>query len=147
MEDGFCRETILNIINPMIYFHDLLTKCMNTVTKFLFSCNKKGIFNRAVPPPDYMFHTEYYTKSNLNLCNKNINKVDWLDSCSPVCDKVMITSFNRTFLAPSLKQFRHYNEFLNEKLSNFDKDEPKPVVVVEKTDEDERLLLDEKSNQ
>lgn len=52
-------------------------------------------------------------------------------------------------MAPSLKKFRSYTEFLTEKIENFEKDEPLPVEEKVKTDDDEdqeRLLTDDTSN-
>lgn len=103
ISDGFCRESIINVLRPMLYLHDFLHKYTNLVTKFLMSCNHDGKFKDRVPNPKYLFHTEYKNKSLLGLCHENVNKVDWLESCENVCEKIHLTEFNIKFLSPHLK--------------------------------------------
>lgn len=118
--DGFCRETILNVLKPMLYLHDLLHKYANLVTKFLMSCNHDGKFKDKVPSPKYLFHTEYKNRGMLSQCHENVNKVDWLESCENVCNQIKLTSFNLPFLSPHLQQYMEYNNFLEDKLEVWD---------------------------
>lgn len=120
ISDSYCRESIINVLKPMLYLHDLLHKYTNLVSKFIISCDYKGKFEDRVPSPDHLFHTEYKNRGILNQCNENVNKVDWLESCENVCNQVEITQFNLQFLAPHIKQYMEYNHFLQEKLDEWD---------------------------
>lgn len=84
------------------------------------SCNHDGKFKDRVPNPKYLFHTEYKNRSLLNQCHENVNKVDWLESCENVCNQVHLTEFNYKFLAPHLKQYMEYNNFLEDKINDWD---------------------------
>ena len=86
ISDTFCRDSIINVLTPMVYFHDFLHKYINLVTKFMISCDHLGKFVDKVPNPKYLFHIEYKNKEILGLCHENVNKVDWLESCEKVCD-------------------------------------------------------------
>lgn len=95
-----------------MYLHDLLHKYINIVTKFMISCNHEGKFKDRAPNPKYLLHIEYKNRRILNTCHENVNKVDWLESCENVCKKLDITKFNRKFIAPNIKSFMDYNDYI-----------------------------------
>lgn len=66
ISDGYCRESIINVLKPMLYLHDLLHKYANLVSKFLISCDFKGKFEDKVPNPKYLFHSEYKYRNMLS---------------------------------------------------------------------------------
>lgn len=110
--DGFCRDIVINSLHPMMYLHDFFNKYLNIVTKFIISCDFEGIFADKPANPKYLFHNDYKHKGSLDTCNEQRNKVDWLESCEPICKEFKPTIFNSNFFAPNLKKFFEYNAFL-----------------------------------
>ena len=113
---NFCRSTVEHILIPVLYMNVHFKYIIQAVTRFVSSCDFKGMFTRdVVIPPTLLFPVDEKIEKSLLECRNNRNKPDWFVECEPMCSEVKLTDFS-TMLAPDVEPIIAYNKFLDKKL-------------------------------
>ena len=113
---NFCRSTVEHILVPVIYMNVHFKYIIQAVTRFVSSCDFKGMFTRdVVIPPTLLFPVDEKIEKSLLECRNNRNKPDWFVECEPMCSEVKLTDFSN-MLAPDVEPIIAYNKFLDKKL-------------------------------
>ena len=113
---NFCRSTVEHMLIPALYMNIHFKYVIKTVTRFVTSCDFKGMFTRDVPiPPKYLFNVDEKIEKHLLECRNSRNKPDWFVECEPLCSAVNLYEYSPLFV-PEMKPLVDYNKFLFKRL-------------------------------
>ena len=113
---NFCRSTVEHMLIPALYMNVHFKYVIKAVTRFVTSCDFKGMFTRDVPiPPQYLFDIDEKMEKSLLECRNSRNKPDWFVECEPLCSAVNLYEFS-PMLVPDVEPLVAYNKFLDKKL-------------------------------
>ena len=113
---NFCRSTVEHMLIPALYMNIHFKYVIKAVTRFVTSCDFKGMFTRDVPiPPQYLFDIDEKIEKSLIECRNSRNKPDWFVECEPLCSAVNLYEFS-PMLVPDVEPLVAYNKFLDKKL-------------------------------
>ena len=116
MSSKFCRDIVESTLPTLLFFYDDLTLYLNTVTRFLESCNYQGKYktieelpekHKLSPNPDFV--------KSLNECADNRNKDSWLHFCAPICENFSLAKLNQ-FFEPRRKEITKYIKYIKSTL-------------------------------
>lgn len=125
---NFCRETVENILIPVLYMNVHFRYIMKAVTRFVTSCDFKGMFTRDVPiPPQYIFPIDEKIEKSLLECRNSRNKPDWFVECEPLCSGVSLSEFS-PMIVPEVVGLVAYNKFLEKKLKGINNEARLKVI-------------------
>ena len=126
--ERFCREIVFNGPHVLLYLHAHFTKYLNLMTKFTTNCSFKGDFKEKMIPRKYLFSTKADHHRSLTKCQKNRNRLDWIDSCRDICKNFNLTQFN-SYWRPKMKKLKKYNVFIGKELRKINEAEHKYNIV------------------
>ena len=122
LSEKYCRDITTNTLHVLLYFRAHFTKFLNLVSRFVTSCNVKGVYkeNRTIIYPKFHIGKKVY--ENLINCKKYRNDENWLEFCMPLCNKFNLFRYDNYF-APNIKKFNKYNRFLTKRLQKLKKEQ------------------------
>lgn len=126
--ERFCREIVFNSLHVLLYLHAHFTKYLNLMTKFTTNCSFKGDFKEKLIPRKYLFSTKADHHRSLTKCQKNRNRLDWIDSCRDICKNFNLIEFN-SYFRPKIKKLKKYNTFIGKELRKISDAEHKYNIV------------------
>jgi hypothetical protein len=126
--ERFCREIVFNSLHVLLYLHAHFTKYLNLMTKFTTNCSFKGDFKEKMISRKYLFSTKADHHRTLTKCQKNRNRLDWIDSCKDICKNFNLTQFN-SYFRPKMKKLKKYNNFIGKELRKISEAEHKYNIV------------------
>jgi hypothetical protein len=125
---NFCRSTVEHMLIPALYMNVHFKYVMSAVTRFVTSCDFKGMFTRDVPiPPQYLFPIDEKMEKSLLECRNSRNKPDWFVECEPLCSAVNLSEFS-SMLVPEIEPLVAYNKFLEAKLKGINNEARLKVI-------------------
>lgn len=116
--EEFCREIVYNSLHVLLYLHAHFTKYLNLLSKFVTSCDYRGVYKRATISGKYLFTTKGDHHRMLGSCHQYRNDVNWFDFCEPVCRQFSLTSF-KDFFKPNTDKMRKYARWMGRELVKF----------------------------
>lgn len=125
---NFCRGIVENSLIPVLYMNVHFKYVLETVTRFVSSCDFKGAYERDVKINlKHTFPIDEKIEKNLLECRNNRNKPDWFVECEPLCKEVRLDEFS-TLLVPEVDQLILYNKFLDGKLKKINNEARKNPI-------------------
>jgi hypothetical protein len=125
---NFCRSTVEHMLIPVLYMNVHFKYIISAVTRFVTSCDFKGMFTRDVPiPPQYLFPIDEKIEKSLLECRNSRNKPDWFVECEPLCSGVSLSEFS-PMLVPEVTPLIAYNKFLEKKLKGINNEARLKVI-------------------
>ena len=113
----FARDVITNTLPTLLFFYDDMNTYLNTISRFLESCDFKGTYKyiNDISPQNRFTPNKAIVRA-LNECSINRNKPQWLTSCAIVSQNFSLTKINE-FFEPKRKEFLVYNQFIKNTLA------------------------------
>lgn len=114
----FCRELAKNTISPLLVFEIDILKLLNTVTKYLSSCDGLGVLKAdAEFPPELVFLEDRARKRKLAQCLSRANVPgQWLHSCMNICKDFHPTRLSN-YLVPLRDKMQVHADYMRRRLS------------------------------
>ena len=116
--EEFCRDIVYNSLHVLLYLHAHFTKYLNLLSKFVTSCDYRGVYKRATISSKYLFTNKGDHHRILGSCHQYRNDVNWFDFCEPVCRKFSLTTF-KDFFKPNSDKMRKYARWMGRELVKF----------------------------
>lgn len=114
----FCRDMVAHSIHPLMYFSIYFIKYANLIMQFASVCNYQDHFAERPVDPHRLLITFKPHVEIIESCRNNINRVNWLEKCEPLCRKFNLLRYN-PFFYPQLDEYRKATYLLDELMIKF----------------------------
>lgn len=139
LSNKYCRDVTANTLHVLLYFHLHFGRYLNLVTRFVTSCNVKGVYRDVQPEGVPKFSVTPKLYNDLTNCKNYRNAPNWYDHCSHICKSFSMIKYDDYF-APNLKKFHRFNRFLTKQLDKLDKQAVMMKLLTEEKLKKTRLL-------
>lgn len=126
--EEFCREIVYNSLHVLLYLHEHFTDYLNLLSKFVTSCDYRGVYKKKFVSPKYLFKKKSRNTKMLDNCHRYRNEINWLDFCQPMCKKFSITEM-RDFFKPNLAKIKEYSRWIGHRLERHKAGEAKDKLL------------------
>lgn len=109
----FCRNLVVNTIQPLMFFHHELKRFLNLLLKFMSNCDEHGSYTPDPLPEELLLEYSSNEKVVRN-CWDNRNDPEWLVYCADFCTKYDTVKFAE-FWEPNMETFLRLTYFLKRK--------------------------------
>ena len=126
--EEFCRDIVYNSLHVLLYLHAHFTKYLNLLSKFMTSCDYRGVYKRKTISSKYLFSSKADHHRMLGRCHEYRNDINWFDFCEPVCKKFSAVHFN-DFFKPNVEKVRKYSRWMGHQLTRHRALEAKDMLL------------------
>lgn len=139
----FCRDITVNTLPVLLYFHVHFLKLMNLASRFLTTCDHKGIFTEKSVDENLTFDINITRKDLLEECKEHRNDGNWLEYCFKVCEEFNMVKFAK-FFEPNVKEFAGYTVVVRAMVAQLEAEEEREKRFLENVGKAEtsRLLAE-----
>ena len=114
LSSKFCRDIVDNSLPNMVFFYNDIVKYLNIVTRFLESCNYKGVYTSLEEIPSKVkFNPIKDDGKELDDCVAHRDHENWLAYCSPVCENFSLNRISLYF-EPRRQEISEYVKYVKE---------------------------------
>lgn len=128
LSNGFCKDLVANSFHFLEYFHKSMLPFVNLLLKFVGSCRSDGEFEEFFIPDDLELKEDESITKMLDRCKNSVNETNWMNYCLPICEKFNLFHFDH-FFAPNLFKFSKATDFIHEKRTKMQTEEPKLMLA------------------
>lgn len=113
VSNRFCRNLVVNTIQPQMLLHYELKRFLNMLVKFMSNCDEHGRYSPD-PVPDELVLEYSANEKVVRGCWENRNDPEWLVYCADYCNKFDSMKFAE-FWEPNLELFLRITYYLKRK--------------------------------